>query len=46
MLAGCAQFSAKWALVVTWIEAGDDYTRQSEIGSGYTDAITVSTVQE
>ena len=45
-LARCAQFSAKWALVVTWIEAGDDFTTRSGSGSGYTDAITVSTVQE
>ena len=24
-IAGCVQFSAKWAFVVTWIEAGDGY---------------------
>ena len=36
----CAQFSAKWAFVVTWIEAGDDYTPE---GSGFTELITVST---
>ena len=24
-LAGCAQFSAKWAFVVTWVEAGDGF---------------------
>ena len=37
-LAGCAsaQFSAKWAFEVTWIEAGDDYASQIGSGSGDT----------
>ena len=35
-LAGCAQFSAKWAFVVTWIEAEDYRASQSGSGSGDT----------
>ena len=37
-LAGCAsaQFSAKWAFEVTWIEAGDDYASRSRNRSGDT----------
>ena len=37
-LAGCAsaQFSAKWAFEVTWIEAGDYYASQIGSGSGDT----------
>ena len=33
-LAGCAsaQFSAKWAFEVTWIEAGDHYTSKVRMG--------------
>ena len=42
-LAGCAQFTAKWAFVVTWIEAGDYFSSQRGSGSGYTNLITVST---
>ena len=45
-LAGCAsaQFSAKWALVVTWIEAGDDYASHVVSGSGDTGfSLVVST---
>ena len=44
-LAGCAsaQFSAKWAFEVTWIEAGDDYASQNRSGSGDTGFGTVRT---
>ena len=45
-LAGCAsaQFSANWALVVTWIEAGDDYASHVVSGSGDTGfSLVVST---
>ena len=45
-LAGCAsaQFSAKWAFEVTWIEAGDDVASRSGSGSGDTGVSTVRTV--
>ena len=45
-LAGCvsAQFSAKWAFEVTWIEAGDRYASRSGSGSGDTGVSTVRTV--
>ena len=46
-LAGCAsaQFSAKWAFEVTWIEAGDDYATQIGSGFGFTDVTMVSIIQ-
>ena len=46
-LAGCAsaQFTAKWALVVTWIEAGDDYATQIGSGFRFTDVTMVSIIQ-
>ena len=45
-LAGCAsaQFSAKWAFEVTWIEAGDYYASRSVSGSGDTGFSMVRTV--
>ena len=45
-LAGCAsaQFSAKWAFEVTWIEAGDYYASRSRNRSGDTGFSTVRTV--
>ena len=45
-LAGCAsaQFTAKWAFVVTLIEAGDYYASQEGSGSGDTSFGTVRTV--
>ena len=45
-IAGCvsAQFSAKWAFEVTWIEAGDYYASQLRSRSGNTDFSVVSTV--
>ena len=45
-LAGCAsaQFSAKWAFEVTWIEAGDYYASQIGSGSGDTGFSMVRTV--
>ena len=44
-LAGCAsaQFSAKWAFEVTWIEVGDYYASQNRSGSGDTGFGTVRT---
>ena len=44
-LAGCAsaQFSAKWAFEVTWIEAGDYYASRSRNRSGDTGFSTVRT---
>ena len=45
-LAGCAsaQFSAKWAFEVTWIEAGDYYASRSGNRSGDTSFSMVRTV--
>ena len=42
-LAGCAsaQFSAKWAFEVTWIEVGDYYGSRSVSGSGFSMVRTV-----
>ena len=44
-LAGCAsaQFTAKWAFEVTWIEAVDYYASRSRNRSGDTDFSTVRT---
>ena len=43
-IARCAQFSAKWAFAMTWIEAGDRYTSQVRSGSGDTGISIVRTV--